>query len=342
MFCKVLALSDRYAAENNLRFSYTFDLRPGHYHAVNFEKFVGLLKNRSIELCNYLQQPYLPLVRAQNFTFHLTRYQKNLEGSQLDLLPGLLSQSEIFADSSSNFYDFIRRNARQIYYISLHLGGVTEDYFFDAELTGAMRPKPEALFVAKNEAVDICLRNLARLRQNLPSGLQDKILLETLDYEFFGGKDNSAYRYLCEPETINFIREHAQTGLLIDIGHVLITVCNLLGARLEADIYAQAINYLDTVSANNYGLIKEVHFFPTGFDAGAGLMHHYDAPLFKGLSPEYFSWEYKLALRVLRHIIAEHNRVSAEKLILNFETPVENMWQDIFLFHNTLREMDRP
>jgi uncharacterized protein (UPF0276 family) len=344
MFGKLIAAEfakwNSWAEKHNLNMGYTFDLRPIHYLPDIVRIFQNSLKlqNRNLELCNYLEYQDLPELHAENITLHLTGYKETLTGAFYGLLPGLPKTADIFAVENNSFYKFIRRFQNNLRYISLHLGGCVEDYEFADDVNGAMKPKSNAVFIDKKQALVNCFKSIQLLRQNLPDSLQDKILLETLDYEYFGEKTNSAYRYFCESEIVARIARDSGSGLLIDVSHVLITVRNLLGAEI-GDLYAQTINYLDTVCAGHYELIKEVHIFPAGYDAENGLMHHYDARLFNDREMASFDWEYRLLMRVLQHIIERHNLSTDEKLIVNFETPVNwDMWTDIRLFNGVFGE----
>jgi uncharacterized protein (UPF0276 family) len=344
MFSKLIALElakwNSLAETYNLNIGYTFDLRRHKYLPEIARIFQDYIRpqNRNFELCNYLEYMDLPELHKENITLHLTGYKEPLTGTFYGLLPGLPKTANIFTKANNDFYKFINRFQNNLRYISLHLGGCVEDYEFDDYVSGAMKPKPKAVFIDREQALTNCRQSIQTLRQNLPDNLQNKILLETLDYEYFGEKASSAYRYFCEPEVIADIVQSTGSGLLIDISHVLITVRNLLGAKVD-DVYAQTINYLDTICAKHYELIKEVHIFPAGYDVENGLMHHYDAPLFKERAMASFQWEYRLLINVLRHIICEHNLQTAQKLIVNFETAVGwEMWQDIQLFNSAIQE----
>ncbi len=176
--------------------------------------------------------------------------------------------------------------------------------------------------------------------QEKTSDYQGNILIETLDYDFYdwSQKGRTAYEYFCEAENIAAIIEKTGSGLVIDLCHVLVTVGNLLGNNnfSSLDIVQEAKKYIATCCQGNYGLIKEIHFFPPRYDQVRGIMHHYDAPIFgTNLIAADLSGtpEYRWSIELLKHIISEHNKVSREKLIINFETAIKNMAKDIAAFN---------
>ncbi len=99
------------------------------------------------------------------------------------------------------------RTARTPWF-SLHLGFACERVRFD----GHMLPESEPL--ARDELLARVVDSVLKAK----SYLDLPLLLENLDY-----CPEGAYEHVCEPEFISEVLEATDTGLLLDIGHLLVT-----------------------------------------------------------------------------------------------------------------------
>lgn len=328
-----------FAAKNNLKFSYTFDLRAGQFNENKFSSFtkssVFKPEHRSVEICNYLEYAENKDLQKNKISLHLTRYFEAIGKYKDSIMPGLPATGELLADQNANFYDFIGKHKNNISTISLHLGGVctmTDSHPLDWHLI----PAKGAEKLSRAEAIDNAIRNINIFKENCRNvGYTGDILLETLDYHLDPGSEFSAYEYFAETEVVKHILDKTGCKILLDIAHVMVTQCNLYKHRDLNELRKAAIKYVDHITDGDYGKIKEVHFLvPLETEEqmlDLGIKHHNGQEVRDVIATMKGTREFSTAVAILKHIIAKRDKVLAP-FILNFESAIEFMNDDMEAF----------
>lgn len=137
-------------------------------------------------------------------------------------------------------------------WFSLHLGFSAERVRFDEH----MLPLSEPL------GREVLRERIIETASKASSLLETPLLLENLDY-----RPEGAYEHVCEPEFIGEVLEAAGCGLLLDIGHLIVSA-NWLGWEPEAMLDAMPIERLVEVHVSsprplagegNSGRLDDVH-----------------------------------------------------------------------------------
>lgn len=119
-------------------------------------------------------------------------------------------------------------------------------------------------------------------------GYPRKILLENLDYH-----ETGAYEHVCNPSFIRRLAEDTNCGILLDIGHTIITA------------EARGIDPLDFLGAIGVEMVEEVHVTAPLFEDGEWL----------DINQPFFLSD--VAVQIVRHLLS---RVKAD-VLLNIECP---------------------
>lgn len=109
--------------------------------------------------------------------------------------------------------------------------------------------------ISKEETYERLASSIAVVKEMFAKhGYSRKILLENLDYHPTG-----AYEYVCNPSFIRRLAEDTECGILLDIGHTIIT---------SETVGTDPVNFVEEIGAQ---MMEEVHITAPLFEGGEWL-----------------------------------------------------------------------